>query len=339
MHRGNVAEAEADFQQAVAAAPQLADGYFGLGLAQLRQAKLPDAEHSLHQALERNPQLQGAHMFLGIAEYQSNDLPQAEQALQQEIALQPKNVEALSWLGMVELGMQHPDKAASVLDTAAILAPTDENVQYYRGRAHTQAAQQAYHALYQIDPDSWLVHRALGEELSASGQHEKAIGEFQAALQKQPSNSDLYEDLGEEEQSLARFDDAAKAYEHQLQLNPHSPIALYNLGKIKVEHGDPSTGIDYLQKAIEEHVNPAPAYFYLGTGLAALGKNEEAVPWLEKALLNHPSEFIEESDEYQLVRVYQKLGRKEDSLHAAEQLKALKAKTAPSAFSKPASQP
>src|ERR1700681_3203644 len=64
MHRGNVAEAESDFRQAVAAAPGLADAYLGLGLTKLKQAKLDDAEKSLVQAAKLNPQLPGAHMFL-----------------------------------------------------------------------------------------------------------------------------------------------------------------------------------------------------------------------------------------------------------------------------------
>jgi tetratricopeptide (TPR) repeat protein len=112
-------------------------------------------------------------------------------------------------------------------------------------------------------------------------------------------------------------------------LNPHNAIALYNLGKIQVERGNPDAGVTFLRQAIEAHAVAAPAYFYLGTGLAALGKNEEAVEWLQKVLQNQPSDFIEQSDYYQLVRVYQKLGRKDDAQHAAEELKRLKAKDSP----------
>src|SRR6266702_2293764 len=97
MHRGNVAEAEIDFKQAVAAAPELADAYLGLGLTQLRQAKLDDAAKSLEQAAKLNPQLTGAHMFLGIAKFQMNKLDEAVASLHAEVALQPKNVEVLSW--------------------------------------------------------------------------------------------------------------------------------------------------------------------------------------------------------------------------------------------------
>jgi tetratricopeptide (TPR) repeat protein len=268
-------------------------------------------------------------MFLGIAQYQMNKPEEAAASLELEVAAQPDSVESLNWLGLVQLSAGHAGKAAEAFDRAVSLTPNDQSLQYYRGKAHAMIAKDAYQQLYKIDPDSWLVHRALGESLAESGQPEKAIGEFEEAVKKQPNNSDLYEELGESYQKMSRFDDAIKAYQQQVKLNPHGAIALYNLGKIQVERGDAATGVALLRQAIDAHMDAAPAYFYLGTGLAALHKNEEAVTWLEKAMQSHPSQFIQESAEYELVRVYQKLGRKEDAQRAAEELKRLKAASSP----------
>jgi tetratricopeptide (TPR) repeat protein len=325
MHQGNVAEAEKYFTQATVAAPQLADAFLDLGLVQLREGKPEAAETSLAKAVALNPGLSGAHMFLGIAKYQMHEVDAASADLREEIRLQPQNVEALTWLGIVELGAGDADKAAGPLDQAAALAPIDPNVLYLRGRAHSLIAQESYQALYSLDPDSWRVHKALGESYSASGQPEKAVAEFLKAVEKQPMNSDLYESLGDEYQKLSRFDDAMKAYEQEVKLDPHNGIALYNLGKIDVERGDPQAGISLLRQAVSAHSSPAPSYFCLGLGLSKVGKNEEAVEWLEKSLQNDPSGFIKQSCYYELVRVYQKLNRRQDSEHALDQLKKLKA--------------
>ena len=47
MRNANPSAAESIFQQVIAAAPSLSDGYLGLGLAQLQQGKLDDASRAL----------------------------------------------------------------------------------------------------------------------------------------------------------------------------------------------------------------------------------------------------------------------------------------------------
>lgn len=328
MHQGKPADAEQYFRQATKMAPELADAYLGLGLTQMRENKSVDAVASLGKAIELNPKLLGAHMFRGIARYQTNDSEAARKDLQEEITLQPGNAEALTWLGIVELGAGRPDRATGPLDQAAAINPNNQNILYYRGRAHTLVAEQTYQALYRLDPNSWYVHRALGESLSASGQPEKAIAEYQAAIEKQPNNPDLYEALGDENQKVSRFQEATKAYQQELTLSPNNGIALYNLGKIQVETGDPTTGAATLRKAITAHASAAPTYFYLGLALAKLGQDQEAGQWLEKSLAENPSDFIKQSAYFELARVYRKLNRTDDSQHALDELKKLKAQAA-----------
>ncbi len=330
VRHGDLKAGEADFRKVVNAAPQLSDGYLGLGLVQLREGKVDDAIATLRRATELNPRLKGAHLFLGMALYQAGDLGAATSSLQAELALQPDDVETLTWLAITELGQEKPEEATGPLDHAAALAPKNAQVLYYRARAHNLVAEQSYTELRQLDPDSVFVHRALGETLAASGQPEKAIAEYEAAIRKEPDNADLYEELGEQQQRLARFDAAQATYQQELKLNPNSAIALYNLGKIDVEHGRAAQGVPLLREAQKAHALPAPTDFYLGYGLAETGNPEEAAHWLEEAVRSGPSPFIAQSAYYQLTRVYQRLNRKEDAERALEQLKRLKAESAKS---------
>jgi Tfp pilus assembly protein PilF len=328
LQKGDVAAAESHFQQVVAAAPMLPDGYLGLGMAQLREGKPDDASHALERAAQLNPRLPGVHLFLGIAQYQTRQPEQAIRSLQAELDLQPSNLEALVWMGMIQLDTGHPEEAASSLDQAVALDPQNEEALYYTARAHRLLAEAAYKKLYALDPDSALLHKAMAETFAEAGEPEKSINEYEAAIRKEPKNADLYEALGEQDQKLGRIDAAAKAYEQELQLHPNSAIALYNLGMMQVKTGRAAAGVPLLRRAIEAHSVPAPTYFYLGWGLAELAQNEEAAHWLELALQNTPSPFIEQSTYYQLLRVYQKLNRKADAEHALDQLKQLKAKAA-----------
>jgi tetratricopeptide (TPR) repeat protein len=324
MHQGKAADAEGYFRQATVAAPDLPDAYLGLGMSELREGKTEEAEHALSKALALDPKMPGAHMFLGIAQFQMNELDTATESLKQELIAQPENVEVLTWLGIVELAAGHPDEAVGPLDKAAALSPRDPNVLDYRGRAHSLVAQESYRALTALDPDSWRVHRALGEIDAESGQWESAIAEYQKAIDKQPDNSDLYEELGNGYQRLRQFDLASHAYESELKLSPRNSVALYNLGKIQLQHGDPQRGVSLLRQAADTSATSAPISYYLGQGLADTGHPEEAVTWLEKSLGQGPSDFIKQSAYFQLARVYKMLNRKEDAQRAADELKKLK---------------
>ena len=328
IHQGKPADAESFFRRAIAAAPELPDAYLGLGMAELREGKADDAGASLAKALQLNPAIHGAHLFLGIAKYQTNNLDDALVSLRQEVKIQPDNVEALTWLGIVELGAGNPDQAVGPLDHAASLNPKDPTVLDYRGRAHAQVAQESYRALTALDPDSWRVHRALGEIAAESKQYESAAGEYQKAIEKQPNDADLYEALGEAYLHLSRPEDATRAYETELKLNPRNGIALYNLGRLQVLSGDSQRGVALLRQAMDAHAQAAPTDYYLGMGLAQTGHPDEAVTWLEKSLQDGPSEYVKQGVYFQLLRVYKALHRDQDAQHASEELKKLKAASA-----------
>ena len=324
MHEGKLTEAEKYFRQAIAVAPQMAEAYLDLGLALLREGQPVEAAKALRHAVALDSSMQGAHLFLGIAEYQSNHLDDAIAALKQEIALNPQNVEALTWLGIVELAADKPEEATLPLDEAARLSPNDIDVLDYRGRAHSLVANQSYGRMRKIDPDSWHVHRALAQDFSDMGDSANAVKEYQAAIAKQSHNPDLYEALGIEYQKLSHFDLAAQAFEQELKLSPNNAVALYNLGKIDVEHDNAAAGIPLLEKAVPLLQHPAAGYYYLGLGLSKANRDEEAVTWLEKSVASEPSDFIKQGAYFQLARLYQRLHRQQDADRALTALKELK---------------
>jgi len=324
MHEGKPEEAERYFRQVITTAPQLPVGYLDLGLALLKEGKPADAVESLRHSLALDPSQRGVHLFLGITSYQLNKLDDARTALKEELQQDATNTEALTWLGIVELGAGNADAAVGPLDEAARLSPKDVDILDYRAKAHSQVAAESYARMQQIDPDSWHVHRALAQNFADLGKTPEAIGEYRVAIEKQPGNPDLYEALGNLYQQVSQFDDAIHAYEQEVKLSPNNAIALYNLGKIDVERGDPAAGVALLRKAAPLLAHPAPGYFYLGLGLVKLNQNEEAVNWLEKSLASAPSDFVKRSAYFQLARVYQRLHRQADADKALANLKAMK---------------
>jgi tetratricopeptide (TPR) repeat protein len=276
-------------------------------------------------ACQLDPKLPGAHMFLGVANYQMHRLDKARKALQDEIQLNDKNAEAEMWLGVVELADGHPELAVPPLDRASELAPNDLNVLDYRARAHSLVARDSYAAMYKLAPDSWQVHRALGESYAETGKTAEAISEYKTALAMQPRNSDLYEALGNAYQKVSKFADAKQAYEQELQLSPHNMVALYNLGKIAVENQeDPKSGVLLLEEVVKAYRHSAPADFYMGLGLVKLGRDQDAIPYLEKVGQDESAGEMATRAAYELTRAYRRVGREEDSKHALAEFQRLK---------------
>jgi len=325
LHDGHYAEAEEYFRKAAEASPDLAEVHLDLGLVLVREGKVEEATKELETAARLGPQLQGVHMFLGISYYQMHRLDDAVEALQQEVALNNQNAEALMWLGVVELAAGNPEKAVGPLDRAAELSPKDLNILDYRGQAHSLVAKDSYAQMYRLAPGSWHVHRLRAELYGEQERHREAISEYLEAIREQPQNADLYEALGREYRKIDQLDMAHQAYETELKLSPRNAVAMYNLGSIDIERDDAKDGVPLLQDVVRFYDNAPVAKYYLGRGLAALGRNQEAIRYLEEAVKAEPSGEIAKRSYYELSRVYRKSGRLTDSQQALSQYLKLKA--------------
>jgi tetratricopeptide (TPR) repeat protein len=333
---GRVIEAEKYFQDAVKADPENPQALMELGVAELRLGKPESASDLLSRAVARSPGLQGANLFLGIAYAQMHQVDQCVAALKREVELNPKNAQAYMWMGVVELQDGHPEKATDPLDRAAELAPDDLNILEYRGQAHNDVAFASYARMAVIDPNSWHVHRVQGQIYSRQSQHKEAIAEFLEAIKQVPNNSDLYEELGSEYRKSSQLDLSQQAYSKELELSPNNPVALYNLAKIDIETNRGEEGLQLLERVVSNYKDFPATYFYLGLGEFDAGKPKEALVALQKAQAMHPEPELAPRVEYELSRVYRKLGRIEESnkaIHEYTRLKAQNAKLNPAVLS------
>jgi tetratricopeptide (TPR) repeat protein len=316
MHEGRTTDAETAFREAVRLEPNLAMAHLDLGLVLGREGKLDEAISSLGEALRLDPAIEGGHLFRGIFLHQSNRQDEARVELQQEIQAHPKNAEALTWLGMVELAAGHPEKAVGPFDRAAELQPDDLNLLEFRGRAHNLVARDSYARMARLDPSSWHVHRVQAQLFADEGKHAEAIAEYEAAIKLQDRNPDLYEGAGDEYRKLNQLEAAKRAYAKELELSPQNAVAMYDLGSTDIELGDNAAGVPLLQAMIKAYPGSPVAEYYLGRGLAADGRDAEAVVWLEKSAHGDPDGEVGKRSYYELGRVYRRLQRPDEAQKA-----------------------
>lgn len=318
MHSGRMAEAESAFREAVRLVPNQADAHLDLGLVLGREGKNAEAIASIRRALELDPKLPSAHMFLGIFLLESNQPDAARGALRDEVRANPSNADAMVWLARLELGTGNPSRAAAALDRAAELQPNDLNILELRGKAHSEAARESYSRMAKLDPGSWHVHHVQAELYSSEGKHADAIKELEAAIAQEQHNPDLYEQLGEEYRATSQLEAAEGAFQHEQQLAPDNPIALYNLGSTMVERGDAEHGVPLLQRASTLYPHAPVLQYYLGRGMAGLGQNEQAATVLADAAKQDSDGEIGERSYFELARVCRKLHREADAQTAIE---------------------
>ncbi len=309
MHDGRTQEAEAAFREAVRLGPNIAMAYLDLGLVLGREGKFDEAIASLSEAIRLDPAIDGGHLFRGIFLHQSNRQEDARTELQKEIDQHPSNAEALKWLGMVELAAGHPEKAVGPFDRAAEIQPDDLNLLEFRGRAHNLVARDSYARMARLDPSSWHVHRVQAELFADEGKHTQAIAEYEAAIKLQDRNPDLYQGLGDEYRKVNQLDAAKRVYSKELELSPQNAVAMYDLGSTDIELGDNAAGVPLLQSMIKAYPGSPVAEYYLGRGLAADGKDADAVTWLEKSAHGDADGEVGERSYYELSRVYRRLQR------------------------------
>ena len=171
---------------------------------------------------------------------------------------------------------------------------------------------------------------------SQQNQHKEAIAEFLEAIKLMPNNSDLYEELGSEYRKSSALDLAQQAYSKELELSPNNPIAMYNLAKIDIETNRGAEGLELLRKVTANYANVPATYFYLGLGEFDAGNTREALAALEKARGMNPEPELAPRVEYELSRVYRKLGRTEDAnraIHEYTRMKEQNAKLNPAVLS------
>jgi tetratricopeptide (TPR) repeat protein len=325
MHEGRYPDAESKFKAAVRLAPQMAEAHLDLGLALMRQGKIADAAVEIESAVRLNPEMPGSHMFLGVCEYQMHRLDDARLALQKEVELDSKNAAAFMWLGVVELAAGRPEQAVGPLDLAADLSPKDLTILDYRGQAHNQVAKNSYSRMFQLDPNSWHVHRLQAQLYADEDRHKEAIAEYRSAILSEPRNSDLYEALGEEYRKTSQLPLAHEAYAKELELSPGNGVAMYNLGMIDIEQDNAKDGVPLLEQVVKFYADAPVAKYYLGRGLARLGRNDEAVRVLREAAQEASSGEVAKRSFYELSHLYRAMKRPADAQEALNHYLKLKA--------------
>jgi tetratricopeptide (TPR) repeat protein len=137
-------------------------------------------------------------------------------------------------------------------------------------------------------PNKARPNHNLGMALANQEMLDKAIEQYQKALQADPKFYESHIIWGKTLEARGQIDAAGEHYLAALRIKPNSSVAHNNLGVVLYKKGQFSEAIDHFMQALQIRQSYEEAYFNLGMVLARQGKTDEAISRFYQAIRLNP---------------------------------------------------
>ncbi|SPE55718.1 conserved hypothetical protein [Verrucomicrobia bacterium] len=155
--------------------------------------------------------------------------------------------------------------------------------------AHAYArAQDLFREALKCKSDCLEAMNGIGVSLVAQDEPERAIRQFKAALQLDPSFSAARVNLAVALANRREIPAAMTQYQTALQLDTNNVAARINLAKLLSGQGKPDQAMALLQEALRLKPDEPVANFDLANALVAQGRHAEAIPRYQAAVRAKP---------------------------------------------------
>ena len=171
---------------------------------------------------------------------------------------------------------------AGVLTLSACLVLTENQLRYWHDSESLFT-----HALA-VTEDNALARLNLGAALEEQNQPEKALIEYQRALQLDPRPHETYNNIGKLLNDGGKPEAALNYCRESVRLNPKSAFSHNNLGLVLVELGHLDEAMGQFSEAARLDASYAPPRFQMGKILLKQGHDAEGMPYFHDALQIEP---------------------------------------------------
>jgi tetratricopeptide (TPR) repeat protein len=318
-------DAEQAYEKLRNLSPNTAEVHAQLGLAYFQQGKFAQAAPTFQQALKLKPSLPNLDLLLAMS---LSELGKYEEALPALLKGFKRSTDAVLkrsaglQLQRAYTGLRQDDRAVEVALELVRLFPKDPEVLYHAGRLFGNYAYLNTIKLAEVAPDSLWLHLAAGEAHESQGRLDAAIREYKEVLSLQPNRPGVHYRIGRALLASAKQStgdavsepEALSAFEQELRLDPTNANAAYEAGEIHRKSARFDRAAELFSQAVKYYPDFVEALVALGRTLVSLGKAEQALAPLGKAVA---LDAANEVAWFQLVQAQRALG------NAAEQQKAL----------------
>jgi tetratricopeptide (TPR) repeat protein len=313
---GRYADAQKAYETLRQLSPGTAEIHARLGLIYFQQGLFSDAIPPLREAIRLKAGLPKVDTLLAMSlselgKYEEA-LPVLTRAFSQSADPVLQRMAGLH-LQRTYTGLGRDQDAVEVALRLSRLHPNDPEVLYHSGRLFANFAYQQTMRLAAVAPDSVWLHQAAGEANESEGLYDAAVAEYRQVLAVAPRRPGLHFRLGRallgRSEGGSRSEDveeARKAFESELRIDPSNANAAYELAEIYRKAADFEPAREYFERALKHYPAFENALVGLGRTLITLGRPVEALPYLQAAVKRGPDNEVAY---YQIANAYRVLGR------------------------------
>lgn len=233
----NYAEAERLYKELLRLEPRATLGWANLGLLFGEQGRIPQAMTCFAKATELEPKVPMFWMHLAACQFSLGSIKDAEASIKKAVALDPKNRDALALLADVLTKQQKYAEAVEPLRTLRSQDGTKIN-------------------------DTTELALIVALERSSKTADALTLARKRAVRKPKDINSHLIH--GDMARLAGDLDEAQKAYETVLKLDPKNPDAPQALTLIAGLKGDMEAGIRHVQARLKQTPNDPRLHFQWG---------------------------------------------------------------------------
>jgi tetratricopeptide (TPR) repeat protein len=273
--RAAIKEAQSYFEDAIREDPKfalayvgLADCYGDLGTYRLMppQDAYRHASEAIHKALELDGTLPEAHATLGYLNWRYGwDWQAAEKELRYAVDQNPNYVEGrvtlgwyLAWSGRRDEALAEAQKILQVDPVFPSISLQESGV-YYQQRDYKSLVKAAQ-KLVAAKPGAWISHYCLAVGYQGSGQLEKAVPEYQRAVDLSQRDSDTLAGLAYAYTAMGKRAEAEKILNELQGQSKVTYVSPYMIAVIYSGLGQKDKAFEFLEKAYQER-SPDIVYF------------------------------------------------------------------------------
>ena len=259
----------------------------------IQQGSLDRAVTLLNHVVRDRPDDAGAYLLLGSALSMVPRRNEAVEALLRALELRPNHAPGYAAAGTALASLGEQDAALRVFKRAVALAPDlgDAHLNLaliLAGKEELDRAAGHMTKALELERDSGKrarLHLLNGKLHSERNRLEEAAREFEHSIDLDPQQGEAYLALGVTRKRLLREDEAYPLLEKAVALAPKDPMAHYQLALELMRRGDPETAADHLLRAHERRPADQSVVYNLMRALHKAGRKDESARYRKKLTL------------------------------------------------------